>query len=128
MSYLLELLGRGLESPLMSLVLPFSRPLTTQDVRVLEETLAEDTGHIGNQLRLGIHYAQSGSEEQAEALFEQLLRDNPHHADAPLAWAAMHASAGALDDAIERLQQMMQFHADDGRVLFALGYLHRSLS
>ena len=66
MSYLLELLGKGLESPLMSLVLPFSGPLSSEEVQLLNETIKDEPHHTANKLRLAIHHSQSGATELAE--------------------------------------------------------------
>ena len=124
MSYLLELLGKGLETSLMSLVLPVCRPLSAQEVEMLDVAIRDDPGHIANKLRLAIHYSQSGSEQKAEGIFDAILKDNPRHADARLARAAMYASAGSLDKAIEHFQETLDYFEDDSRVLFGLGHCH----
>ncbi len=123
MSYLLELLGRGLDIPMMSMVLPWSRPLSSEDVELLEEAIETNPGHIANLMRIGIHYAQSGSIPKAEKVFSMLLEKNPDNLDVDLAWAAMHSSSGNLDKAVERLEQINREHSD-ARVCLALGYCY----
>jgi len=127
MSSLLELLGNGLQSPFMELVLPHCQPLSVSEEKMLAEELELQPGHIANKLRLGIHYAQSGLFEQAEYVFTQILEKNPRHTDARLAWAAMHFSDGSLDDAREQLLLAQMADEPDSRVLFALGHYHERL-
>ena len=124
MSYLLELLGKGLESPLMSLVLPFSGPLSSEEVQLLNETIKDEPHHTANKLRLAIHHSQSGATELAEKTFSNILETNPDYAEGYLAWAAMYSSSNLLDKAIGKLQQGYERFGNDGRILFALGYCH----
>ena len=127
MSNLLELLGKALESPFMALVLPRCRPLSASEVRLLSEETGRCPEHIANMLRLGIHYSQSGSAEQAEQLFGQVLSADPKHLDTRLAWAAMYCSSGSLDDALAQFEKAYEDHGNDSRVLMGLGHCHERL-
>ena len=124
MSALLELLGKGLESGLMWLVLPEATVLRAEDVKRLGENLAGGADHTGDKLRLAVHYAQSGAHEQAEKILTGMLESAPGQVDGRLVWAAMHASVGELDEAIEQLEQGRAQDGQDVRVLFGLGYCH----
>jgi len=124
MSILLELLGKGLDSPFMTLVLPCATPLTNEQTSQLINEVNNHPEHQANKLRLAIHYAQSGGSDRAEALFQEILHDHPKHLDARLAWAAMHSSSGSLDESIGQLQKAYRYHQNDSRVLFGLGYCH----
>ncbi|MCK4629494.1 MAG: tetratricopeptide repeat protein, partial [Sedimentisphaerales bacterium] len=128
MSYLLELLGKGLEQPsLMGLVLPFSNPLKPEEVKMLEEFVSQDPAHSANKLRLGIHYAQSGADEKARYVFDELLKTNPKYLEARIAWAAMSAGTGELDQAIDQLERAYRQGGGgsrEGRILFALGFCY----
>jgi len=125
MSYLLELLGKGLQQPsLMSLVLPFSQPLSAEEVKLLNQSISSDPAHTANLLRLAVHYAQSGAQEQAEEILHKILQGQSHYIEAHLAWAALHASLGELDQAIEMLMQGYKTQKKDARLLFGLGYCH----
>ena len=124
MSALLELLGKGLENGLMWLVLPDAGVLRAEDVKRLSENLADRGDHAGDKLRLAVHYAQSGASEQAEKILTEMLDKNPGQVDGYLVWAAMHASAGELDEAIEQLERGRVQDSKDVRVLFGLGYCH----
>jgi len=124
MSYLLELLGKGLEAPLMSLVLPFSGPLSNEEVQLLNETIKDEPHHTANKLRLAIHHSQSGVTVMAEKIFSNILEANRNYAEVYLAWAAMYSSSNLLDKAIEKLQQGYEHCGNDSRILFGLGYCH----
>jgi tetratricopeptide (TPR) repeat protein len=124
MSYLLELLGKGLDAPLMSLVLPFSGPLSNEEVQLLNETIKDEPHHTANKLRLAIHHSQSGATGIAEKIFSNILEAKPNYAEAYLAWAAMYSSSNLLDKAIEKLQQGREHCGNDSRILFGLGYCH----
>ena len=56
MSNLLELLGKGLESPFMDLVLPGCHPLTKDEAKCLMKEVESNPDHTANKLRLAIHY------------------------------------------------------------------------
>ena len=121
MSNLLELLGKGLEQTFLELVLPGCLPLTAEEAELLSSQVRSCPEHSANLLRLAIHYSQNGSFEQAEGLFEKILKQHSGHLDTRLAWAAMHSSDGNLNEAAAQLQQAYQFHPNDSRVLFGLG-------
>jgi len=121
MSSLLELLGKGLGSSVLNLMLPRCQPLRVEDVADLEAAVKREPSHTANKLRLAIHQAQCGQEEKAEELFKDILILEPDHADAQLGWAAMHVAMGELDKARDQLQNVSSKHADDSRVLYILG-------
>jgi Tfp pilus assembly protein PilF len=122
MCNILEILGKGLEAPLMEMILPHSLPLQAEDAILLQSQLTEQPDHTANTLRLAIHYAQSHACEQAVELFEQILAQKPGQTDAALAWAAMYCDQGNPEKALTVLQHHFNDDATDGRVLFAFGY------
>jgi tetratricopeptide (TPR) repeat protein len=123
MSSLLELLGKGLETPLMELILPGSRPLRKEEALLLSKEAARQPDHTANKLRLAIHWAQCGQEEKARELFQDIMERVPGHVDVQLSWAAMLISAGELDEAWERLHQAGENNTSDARFLYGLGYI-----
>ncbi|MFC1783034.1 tetratricopeptide repeat protein [Planctomycetota bacterium] len=123
MSSLLELLGRGLSSSLMDLILPGSRPLRKEEVRYLSEEVARQPEHTANKLRLAIHWDQCGKEKKARELFKEILELEPGHVEAHLAWSAMYISTGELEKGWEKLQQISNTSTDDARVLYGLGFI-----
>jgi len=122
MSCLLELLGKGLERDLMDLVLPYCNVLSRDEAAQLDSAVENNPAHTANKLRLAIHYGYSGASDRAKTLFNELLSEHPRPLEIHLAWSAMYASHGELDQAISQLQQAGQLGPQDGRVLFALGY------
>ena len=124
MSSLLELLGRGLESPLTSLVLPGSGPFSINSDSIESAGVGVNmAGHLGGKIRLGIHYAHSGAMDRAGELFQEIIASG-EHLEARLAWAGVYASVGRIDNAIEQLLLAHRASSSDPRVLFALGYCY----
>ena len=122
MGNLLELLGKGLEKDLLHLVLPNSIPLSASDIRRLTDEVRENPDHAGNILRLGIHYAQSGSAEKAEGAFRSILGQERKNLDALLAWAGLYAGGGCLAEAVNKLNEAHKIQEQDPRILYGLGY------
>ncbi len=122
MSSMLDMLGRGLDKPFVELILPFGAPLELKDANELAAQVAQDAEHLPNKLRLGLHYAQSGAWEQAERMFREILAVDEGNLDAQLGWAAMHLSAGSLEQGAETLRRAYDNGQYDSRVLFGLGY------
>ena len=124
MSNLLELLGKGLEAPLMSLVLPQGRPLSKSEAAELGGHVAADPVHVWNRLRLAIHYTQIAAVDKAGEIFAEILAQDPGHLDTRLAWAAMHVAEGSLSEAVGQFEQARAHGAEDARIFFGLGYCY----
>ena len=124
MSNLLELLGKGLESPFMEFVLPECHPLTQEEAECLRKEVERNPGHTANKLRLAIHYAQSGSLEQSDQLFSDITKQITPNTEVRLAWAASLFASGSTDKALEQLEQAYEQHPNDSRVLFGIGYYY----
>ena len=122
MSFALELLGKGLEEDLMRFILPFANPLSNDDLEMLQEAIDKQPNHIANQLRLAIHFVQSGNADKAEQVFDAILKYNPSHLDARLARASMYAASGDLEKAIAQLEEACKHFPDDVRVLYGIAH------
>ena len=122
MSFALELLGKGLEEDLMRFILPFANPLSNEDLQMLQEAIDKQPNHIANQLRLAIHFVQSGSTDKAEQVFDAILKYNPSHLDARLARASMYAAGGDLEKSIEQLEEARKHFPDDVRILYGIAH------
>ena len=122
MSFALELLGKGLEEDLMRFILPFANPLSNDDLNMLQEAIDKQPNHIANQLRLAIHFVQSGSTDKAEQVFDAILKYNPSHLDARLAKASMYAASGDLDKAVMQLEEALKQFPDDVRILYGIAH------
>ena len=124
MSNLLELLGKGLEAPLMSLVLPQGRPLSKDEAAELGAHVVADPVHVWNKLRLAIHYTQIAALDKAGELFAGILAADPGHLDTRLAWAAMHVAEGTLGEGLAQFEQAGQHCGQDARIFFGMGYCY----
>lgn len=124
MGNLLELLGKGLESSFMELVIPGCHPLSKEEAAFLLKGVEANPAHTANKLRLAIHYGQSGSLEESDQLFLDLTKQVTPNTEIRLAWAASLFACGCADKAFEQLQQAHAQHPNDSRVLFGLGYYY----
>jgi tetratricopeptide (TPR) repeat protein len=124
MSVILEAIGKGLESSLMEIVLPRCTMLDEADEQQLLKKSEQHSGDLAYKLRLGIHYTWMAKGDLAQSYFEEILKCDPHHLDALLAWAVLYNAQGQLDRASERLEMARQYHPKNSRVLFSLGYVH----
>lgn len=126
MSILLELLGKGLQTSLMRLVLPESRTLCAIEAALLEKE-SRETQHLGNLIRVGIHYAENGAVDKARGVFHSVLSVDAYHVEAHLALAALCIWEGSLDEALKILGRSYERHPQDARLLFAMGYCQERL-
>lgn len=124
MSVILEAIGKGLERSLLEIVLPRCGMLDCSEEHHLIKQAKEHPEDLVYKLRLGIHFTWMARIDQAECYLKEIIRRDPHHLDAHLAWAALLNSQGQLDQACEWLEKARQYHPGNSRVLFALGYIY----
>ena len=127
LSSLLELLGKGLQSPLRAVVLPDLSPLSDADTDRLSSKACRSGLQHEDILRLAVHHAQGGAIDQAEHLLSSLLEHDKHNLQAHLAWAALCAGNGLVEEALAKLQKAHECHHDNAYVLFGLGYCYERL-
>lgn len=127
MSNILEVLGKGLEPSLMSLLLPRCRKLSVDEVSHYQQQLHERPEDLAFAFVLGVHYASAGATDKAEELFDQILITDSRHLDTYLAWASLCSTTGYLDESIIKLQDAYDIFPDDPRILFGLGYCYERL-
>jgi len=127
MSNILEVLGKGLEPNLMSLLLPRCKKLSQDEISHYEQQIYERPEDIAFAFILGVHYASVGATDKAEELFNQILLTDSRHLDTYLAWAALCSSTGYVDESILKLQDAYEIFPEDPRILFALGYCYERL-
>lgn len=127
MSNLLELLGKGLESPFMELIIPGCHPLSKEEAALLQKEVEATPDHTANKLRLAIHYAQSGSVEQSDQLFSDITQQVTPNTEARLAWAASLFACGSQDRALEQLERAYEQQPNDSRILFGIGYYYERI-
>ena len=127
MSNILEVLGKGLEPSLMSLLLPRCKKLSQNEISHYEQQIHERPEDIAFVFTLGVHYASVGATDKAQELFNQILLTDSKHLDTYLAWAALCSSTGYVDESILKLQDAYEIFPEDPRILFALGYCYERL-
>ena len=128
MSYLLEVLGRGLVSRLAD---KFKERLDVKPQRPREEILAAvkaDPAQPDLRLELGFAYMREDAWEKARAAFDAAAERDAQSALARIAAACCAERLGDLEGAAARLTGAANLAADDGAVYFGLGYCCERLS
>lgn len=124
MSYLLEVLGRGLLANLMG---AFANHLsdhpddTTEDLERIVEDNPED---MEAHLRLGSRYLQRSDPVAARQIFLHILSQDGSAIGARLGLACVFDELDQLDVAIEQLRIAQKAEPANPAILFCLGYCH----
>ena len=127
MSYLLELLGKGLDSDVGDIL---DRHFWCPQATNIERLKAECSEHPEcPDLHLQLGLAQLRAVQLAEAIgyLKQACRHKPDYLAARLALAAALDSKGAPAAALEHLEVANQYHGGEPEILFAIGFCHERL-
>ena len=122
MSYLLELLGRGLDHDLGDVLARYYWSPSRHSLDELGE-LAEQTPDLPDvQCQFGVALLRAVQLPHAIERLSIACRLKPDYLAARLALAAAYDESGQAAAAIEHLQIANMTHTGDVRILFALGY------
>jgi len=121
-SYLLELLGQGLQSDLGDLLDRYFWSPQTRSIEELEAICAEHCDWPDRQFQLGLAYLRVVRVEQAIGCLRQACRQKPDYLAARLALAAAYEENGQIQQAADHLELANQTHPGEAPVLFALGF------
>ncbi|MBN1436868.1 MAG: tetratricopeptide repeat protein [Sedimentisphaerales bacterium] len=127
MSTLLEVLGRGLESNFMRLILPEVKPMGAIEAAVLTEDVFKGRHDLATMLRVGMYHAENGATDRAADIFTAIVAQVPDHAETRLAWAAMYLWDASIEQAITQLELAQNQEQNDARICFALGHCYERL-
>ncbi|MBI1826621.1 MAG: tetratricopeptide repeat protein [Planctomycetes bacterium] len=127
MSYLLEILGRGLLSELGSAFRGFLADDDSISTRELEQVAAEDSANPENQRRLGIRALRDRQYVRACHAFERILKTDAFDHVARIGLACALDDLGQPRKAIEHLNTVQTHDPNDAATLFAIGFLHEKL-
>ncbi|KPK82631.1 MAG: hypothetical protein AMJ81_09700 [Phycisphaerae bacterium SM23_33] len=128
MSYLLELLAKGLEAGVAEMLERYLRLGAGKPLEQLQELCRRHPDRADLQCQLGMAYLRG---MQYAAAIEHLLpacRQDPDHLAARLALAAAYDETGQPAKALEQLQTANQTHPGCPEVIFAIGYCLEKLS
>ncbi|MBN2561817.1 MAG: tetratricopeptide repeat protein [Phycisphaerae bacterium] len=127
MSYLLEILGRGLIAHLAG---AFQAVLDTDNDETTEELIqaAEvQPDNAGAQIRLAARFLHCDDPISARRIFLNLLSRNESHLVARLGLACAYDELGQIESALQQLRIAQKQDAISPAILFCLGYCHERL-
>lgn len=121
MSYLLELLGRGLQTDLSDQLDRYFWSPQTKSISQLQAACAAHPDWPDVQLQLGLAHLRAMRVPEAIAALSQACRHKPDYLAARVALAAAYEESGRPADALQQLRLANQTHAGQAPILFALG-------
>ncbi|RME36457.1 MAG: tetratricopeptide repeat protein [Planctomycetota bacterium] len=126
MSYLLEILGRGL---LAELAAAFRDTLVDDGLptATLERAVRDHPQDTERLCRLGIRRLREQQHVRAKELFEKAIRIDPSHRAARIGLACVLDETGSTPEAVEHLRRLQEEDAEDPAVWFALGFCQEKL-
>lgn len=122
MSYLLEILGRGLVSSLRGALRTKLPPVDDVSVPVLRQRLAEDPQQEQKALMLGLKLLWDDQFLKAAPIFEEILTRNEESVPALLGLASVHDEMGRTEEALDLLNQARMIDVLDPVILFCIGF------
>ncbi len=122
MSYLLQLLGRGLGSDLGEVLDRYYWSPQSCSLAELESRCASAGHDLQLHLQLGLAYIRSARLDDAIAHLRRLCHREPGSLAGRLALASALAEHGDLPEALDHLTIANQNHTGEPRVLFAIGF------
>ena len=127
MSYLLELLGQGLQNDLGDLLDRYFWAPQRRSAQDLQAICAEHPDWPDVQFQLGLAHLRAVRLDEAIRCLRQACLHKPDYLAARLALAAAQEESGQTDQAIEHLKIANQTHPGEGPILFALGFCFEKL-
>ncbi|HKQ48867.1 MAG TPA: tetratricopeptide repeat protein [Phycisphaerae bacterium] len=124
MSYLLELLGRGLIAHLVGAFDTVFGKDTDETLNDLQHRAAQHPNDTALQVRLGGRYLRAENPAAAKDLFASILAREPGHVPARLGLACASDELGQLDAALDHLRIAQKTEPASPAVLFCLGFCH----
>jgi tetratricopeptide (TPR) repeat protein len=124
MSYLLEILGRGLIAQLVGAFETLLGGATDESIESLREIVANDPGDLGATVRLGARVLRIDDAVEAQRLFRAVLARDERSLAAHVGLACSFDSLNQFDAAIEELRFAQKLDPVHPAILFCLGYCH----
>ncbi len=124
MSWVLELLGRGLPGSLFEVFEAQLPHAAGDEPATLRARLAEVPDSDDLKLRLGRALFEAGRLAEAQRCFRELLRRERATLAARLSLACVADELGRYDEAIEHLERASRHDPTDPAIVFAIGLCH----
>lgn len=117
MSLILEVLGKGLESDICDILLPFYRLGESE----WSDSQDSDSCEQNRELLRGLEYLQDSDFEAAASILENVCRSNPQNVAACAGAAAVFEKLGEIGKALEYLRSLSRICPCQAHIEFAIG-------
>jgi superkiller protein 3 len=124
MSYLLELLGRGLIAHLAGAFTSVFDLKSEETTESLEQAAQQDPDDLDAQIRLGGRYLRDDDPVSARRVFLRVLARDKESLPARLGLACAFDALGQLEVAVEQLLLARKLAPDNAAIVFCLAYCH----
>lgn len=124
MSYLLEILGRGLIVPLVGAFDAILGTNSGESIEDLEFVAQSESPSVAVQARLGGKYLRADEPSKARDILEKALRSEPGHFAARVGLACALDALGQVEQALDQLRIAQKADPASPAILFCLGYCH----
>ncbi|MFW6132626.1 MAG: tetratricopeptide repeat protein, partial [Planctomycetota bacterium] len=122
MSYLLELLGRGLDHEIGEVLDRYYWSPPTRPAADLERLACEHPDRPEVRVQLALSQLRAGRTDEAIEHLSQACRHKPDDLAARVALAAAHVDAGRCDKALDELRTALQLRPGEAPLLLAMGF------
>jgi len=126
-SYLLELLGKGLDSEIGDMLDRYFWTPTTRSIEQLATCCRDEPDEPGLRFQLGVAYLRGMQVDRAIEHLQVACRYQPDFAAARLALAAAYADKGQTEEALAQLKIANLNRQGEPPILFAIGFCHERL-
>jgi len=127
-SYLLELLGRGLDFDLADLLDGYLWPPRLQGAATRRESCSQSPSSPEGHFQLGLSSLRSGHSADAAEQLAQACRQSPNHLPSRVALARAHYEAGQTRAALAQLKIAVEIQPTEALIHFAVGLVLEKLS
>lgn len=127
MSYILEMLGRGLISHLSGAFMDSLGMRDAHDIDELRDAIKDDPEDLALQVRLGGQFLRTDDPLEAREVFIRILAKDRDHLVARLGLACAFDELGQIEIALEQLRIAQKVDPANPAILFCLGYCHERL-
>ena len=128
MSYLLDMLGKGLDGSLTDRLGHYFCTAGLVSLSELAARTQAEPGRADLQVRLGVAYLDAAQASEAIEHLQLACRHDPRHVPARLALACALEETGRTPDALEELERADGLQPNQPVVLFCIGFLLEKMS
>lgn len=128
MSYLLEILGRGLIGHLSGAFTSVLAMRCEDATEALEQAVEDEPDDVEAQIRLASRYLEESKPVDARSIFLAILQRDGQNLAARLGLACVFDELEEMEIALEQLRIAQKHDAANPAILFCLGYCHERMN